>query len=187
VLVDSDAHKAAFDGVIARTLDNPRWHAYVTFIFSTLQAHYRWGRRGKVDFIFDKMSGTELNELRSYWEAMKISLPMPWLIRRMGRKPVDDDDEAILPLQAADLLASTIGRCMADESGNVSPKQSLAASWLLELTSRMPFSYTLWRPEMLQVLGARMSEQKQLLGYDYESGKARSNRLTCFLTAAKPS
>jgi hypothetical protein len=178
-VVENDAYQEAFDKAISRTMDAPYWHAHVQFIQAILVQHYRSGWKGRVDFIFDEMSDTELNEVRSMWTLMSRAPITPrWIVRRMGNRPIIADDEITLPLQAADLAASAALRCYKDLSSK-NLKDSTAASWLLSL--KIPLFVDHGDPDRLSKLGSGMKGLESIRQGTYESGKSRSNRLARLL------
>lgn len=83
-------------------LDNPYMWAAVTLIRCTILSQEKWGLTEPVDFIFDER--IEESAVRLGWEVFECRASAEER-RLIGRKPIFEDDERVLPLQAADMWA----------------------------------------------------------------------------------
>jgi len=186
-VVQTKPFQNALSKVATKTLDIPAFHAHAQFIWTMMRKHSDLGIEGKIDFIFDKIDETELMEIRRMWELWKEQGPyLPtWFISRMGRKPIDDNDDRMLPLQAADLAASVLARSIRDHARGISPQNSLAASWLARLT--VPVGSGSWGSEMLRLTHDRIASDMRRYGATYETGKMRSARLNGYRKKASAS
>jgi hypothetical protein len=173
--VETEDYLEAFGNKkIAKTMDEPCFHAHTCFIINMLVKHYELGLQGKVDFIFDSINDRELTEIWSVWDRSKRLAP-PWILRRMGRRPIYEDDEQVLPLQAADLVASALARCYKDRAAGLEAKDSVAASWMRSI--QVPAAINSWTPDQSRQAGETLISQMQGRKEPYETGKARSGRL----------
>lgn len=83
-------------------ISNPYIWAIKGIINLTAQHQTDWGVKGSIDFIFDERS--EKRQVREGWEVYMATVPEK--IRAVtGRDPIFENDERVLPLQAADMWA----------------------------------------------------------------------------------
>lgn len=103
VSVRQDHYTEVFDRVLSITYDSPQQFA-ATHLMARIVGWERMDlRNSKVKFIFDEMNATEEAEIQHFWNLTRQRGPA-WVRRRIGRVVVEDDED-ILPLQAADILA----------------------------------------------------------------------------------
>lgn len=111
-VVPHDTFKEVFKGKIAKGMDNP----YFLTFFGVMQAMMKYqhlsGAREKVDFIFDEELITK--QVRDAWDLFVRFAP-PEAASLIGSRPIERNDKAVLPLQAADLLAWKVRRYFYDK------------------------------------------------------------------------
>ena len=157
-----------FRGKMAKTMDSPFFFAYVRLMTISLQHMRRFGAAAdKVEWIFDVEAETIYREVLNWWLAQKEEPPR-YLRKRMGNHPIMRNDEEVMPLQAADLIAWVAGK-------HASPPPSpIAQDWVKQLT--VPGTVELWREEnLVQFLAGSKERGAGSLGY--ENGAQRSDRL----------
>ena len=98
-------------------IGNPYFWGIKGIINLTAQYQAEWG--GPIDFIFDERS--EKRQVREGWEVYKATIPES-IRAATGRDPIFEDDEKVLPLQAADMLASWCRKCWV-EDGKLLPNK----------------------------------------------------------------
>lgn len=99
--------------VAPRGLGNPYFSCFYGIVISLARFHHEQGIATPVDFVFDEQGGLG-TEAVMFYEYIK-SLQIPEVEALLGSTPVFRDDEKVLPLQAADVLAWHIRREHAGE------------------------------------------------------------------------
>ena len=93
-------------------IGNPYIWAIKGIINLTAQHQTDWGANEPIDFIFDERG--EKQQLRDGWEIYKATVPES--IRAVtGRDPIFENDESVLPLQAADMWAWWCRKCWLED------------------------------------------------------------------------
>jgi hypothetical protein len=103
-----DDYKRILRGRIPSDMDNP----YVLLFWGILRLMHEWQRHlggyHKVDFDFDEQGADAIQAVKWYPE-IKARVPEPYK-SMLGRTPTFLDDEEVVPLQAADMLAWHVRR-----------------------------------------------------------------------------
>jgi uncharacterized protein DUF3800 len=167
LVIHVEQYKAFFRGKLGATFDNPFHHGYVT-IFQQCALELP-DSHGKVDFVFDELDDTEYLELLNSYRTFKEICPDSAVKARFGEEPIRRNDEIVLPLQAADLVAGLMRRAYEGDS------DALFFLKKIKIDNRA----FLWDERTLGELFAK-SEARTLglgLGLFYEGKKMRSKRL----------
>ncbi len=171
VSVRQDHYTEVFDNVLSVTYDSPYQFA-ATHLMARIVGWERMDlRNSKVKFIFDEMNATEEAEIKHFWDLTRKRGPA-WVRRRVGRVTVEDDED-VLPLQAADILA-WVTRRVFDEISQKNEDLGFAEDVRQLIKVRHEISYfdKLNLPKTLDDL-TRFSP----IAISYEGRKARSKRL----------
>jgi hypothetical protein len=174
-VIETQEFEFAFKGKISRTLDNPFFAAYWTLMAATIKEQGSRGDDSKEDFVFDEETKTIELELRQMWMRAKELRPRPGLSERMGNEPIFRNDEDVLPLQGADMLAWYVRRGYAEA----------ASGEFISGNSKLKRLFPNEFP--VPVRGGLFNAQKTAAGmlgaqkYSYETAKERSKRCAEFL------
>lgn len=159
-----------FRGKLAKTMDSPVYFSYMRIIITLLAGMYSRADMGSIaEFIFDEENETIYREVLNFWLEAKKEYPRRFR-KRMGNAPVMDDDEKLLPLQAADLIAWIIGKL------SMSPPYPRFAVNVAERLTVTGIG-EVWTKHQLEGFLAQMKKRTSKLP-EYETGKQRSVRLT---------
>jgi len=124
--IDGTAYQKLLAGGPAKTLDTPYFHACMTIMMQFVVGVRRnIGPANPIDFIFDRMHPSLLQEIVQMWWLWKNTMP-PGIREMLGNHPRMDDGENLLPLEAAELAAGCLRRALADLHRGVSIPESKA-------------------------------------------------------------
>jgi hypothetical protein len=175
-VIDAKAYEKALANSPAKTLESPYFHACMTMIMHfALGVRKHIGPANPIDFIFDRMQLTQLQEVIQMWSLYKSNpLGPPQLREMLGNHPRMDDGEKVLPLEAAELGAGCLRRVASDVREGIKPD-----------VSKGKFGQAIKTPMNLIRLGAAELQHMQQLrffspdGYREESHE-RKKRLEDF-------
>jgi len=168
-VVKEDWHDV-FHGKMAKTMDTPVYFSYMRIITILLGAmYYRADLSGVAEFIFDEENQTIYREILNFWLEAKKEYPRRFR-KRMGNDPVMRDDKKVVPLQAADMIAWTLGKLSSPP-----PYPDFAISVAEQLS--IGGIGEVWDKSNLGVFSAGVSAHNANNLFEYETGKQRSVRL----------
>jgi len=101
--VDEDDYKETIGSKTPSDFRNPYFVCFEAMVIGLARVQRALGISTPVDYVFDE-KGDPGDEALFWYEAIKESV-QPEIRRRMGSAPVFRDDEKVVPLQAADLVA----------------------------------------------------------------------------------
>lgn len=103
-------------GQIPKEIDSIYFILFFTVIFAAARLMDMGGLEGTVDFVFDKQGKTIEADCVRWYNWIKEHPQVPLNVkRRLGSTPVFRDDDLVLPLKAADMLAWHIRRHLNEE------------------------------------------------------------------------
>jgi hypothetical protein len=112
--------KRAVEKTGLTALGNPYHWAIKGIVNLTAQNQVDWGVEGPIDFIFDERS--EKRQIQDAWDVYTATVPQD--IRAItGRAPIFENDEKVLPLQAADMWAWWCRKRWLDNGGRLLPDE----------------------------------------------------------------
>ncbi len=103
-----DTYQAAYKS-LGRKHQNPYYFAQAQLIFQTARNLEKLGlKREPIDFVFDNQMHEKAKALEAFdWAKLRAQPEPPDLLTNIIRNPPSfADDEAVLPLQAADMIAT---------------------------------------------------------------------------------
>lgn len=174
IAIDQKGYKENFEGRFARTLDYPIYEAYVTMIHNILVLEAKRPIRDKVELVCDEEDPATERELLITWDRYRHSLPSR-LSRNMGRRPVFDKDENVLPLQVADIVAWCYRRSLEEQEGTASKKLNAL------FPTGFPTRFTVQDPLDLKSWANVLAARQKILGAPYHDARHRSERLKRFV------
>jgi Protein of unknown function (DUF3800) len=124
-----DEYRRMFgDGRFTDTLDKEIWAAHLNTILWTLRLETKRPGIQKIEFVFDVVDKANERELVIQWERLRTDAAGPHSIHlparaRMGNPPLFRNDESLLPLQAADMVAWYYRRKLLEEADETNTKK----------------------------------------------------------------
>ena len=115
-------------GTVGPQIDNPYFFLFYTVILATVQLMEKLGLEGSVDWIFDEQGKIGV-EAVAWYEFIK-ERATPELKRRLGSTPIFRDDDKVLPLKAADMLAWQGRRYVVEDGPEGIPHNDIYDSFL---------------------------------------------------------
>lgn len=103
----------AVRGRLPQQIDDPYFICFYNLILGAGHLLNKLGVEGTVDWIFDEQGPIGLEAVRWYY-WVRGNAPGD-VQRRLGSTPIFRDDNAVLPLKAADIFAWQIRRFLAEE------------------------------------------------------------------------
>jgi len=117
-----------FKGKVPPEIDSPYFPLFFQVILATARLLDRIGSDDTVDWIFDEQGDIGVESVRWYYWIKERARPN--LKRRLGATPIFRDDNKLLPLKAADLLAWQIRRHVTYEQPKGEPLNPILDSFL---------------------------------------------------------
>lgn len=168
-----EGHHGASVGPIIRDVRNPYSTCFMAMTVSIARMQLHHGLTIPVDYVFDEKGDTEQEAL--LWYATTKEAQPPEIQKLMGSTPVFRDDEEVLPLQAADLIAWRYRRLLEGDKNDPELASSMRLDNLTHGEFAIPNSYLdEWASKMLEVNGVR--ETKHLPSI-YEMIKSSKRKL----------
>ncbi|MFQ5775942.1 MAG: DUF3800 domain-containing protein [Kiloniellaceae bacterium] len=112
MVIPLDPLKRAVQKTGLTAIGNPYIWAIKGVINLTAQHQTEWGVSGPIDFIFDERG--EKRQVQDGWEIYKATIPDS-VKGVTGRDPIFENDERVLPLQAADMWAWWCRKCWLED------------------------------------------------------------------------
>jgi len=130
--VDCLLHRGNYNNIVKGKLrpelDTPYFLLFFQVILAAARLLDLTGSDDTIDWIFDEQGKIGLEANNWYWFIKKNAKSN--LKRRLGSTPIFRDDEKVLPLKAADLLAWQIRRHVAYEQPKGEPPSEILKSFL---------------------------------------------------------
>jgi hypothetical protein len=112
-------------GRVPENVDDPYFFLFWELLVAVAHHQERTGVREKVDFIFDRQG--VIGATAAFWHEKFIATLSPFARYIISGRLKFESDTDVLPLQAADMLAWHIRRCIEDEEND---RESGLVTWL---------------------------------------------------------
>ncbi len=111
-----------------QAVKNPYHYAFTSIIATVARFQHQIGLHSPIDFVFDEAMHEKASCING-WERFKLAAA-PDTRELMGRTPGFEDDEEVLPLQAADLYAWWVRRWQRNGEVIYAPLDDCQFDWL---------------------------------------------------------